>query len=50
MSKLNVPRRSLMIGGAALALAPAAAFASSSHRACRASLHPRPRRNATAGS
>lgn len=30
MSKLNVPRRSLMIGGAALALAPAAAFASSS--------------------
>jgi hypothetical protein len=30
MSKLNVPRRSLMIGGAALALVPAAAFASSS--------------------
>lgn len=30
MSKLNVPRRSLMLGGAALALAPAAAFATSS--------------------
>ena len=30
MSKLNVPRRSVMIGGAALALSPAAAFASSS--------------------
>jgi peroxiredoxin len=30
MSKLNVPRRSVMIGGAALALVPAAAFASSS--------------------
>ena len=30
MSKLNVPRRSLIIGGAALALAPAVAFASSS--------------------
>lgn len=29
MSKLNVPRRSVMIGGAALALSPAAAFASS---------------------
>lgn len=30
MSKMNVPRRSLMLGGAALALAPAAAFATSS--------------------
>ena len=30
MSKLNVPRRSVMIGGAALALSPAAAFATSS--------------------
>ena len=30
MSKLNVPRRSVMIGGAALALSPATAFASSS--------------------
>lgn len=30
MSKLNVPRRSVMIGGAALALAPAAAFATPS--------------------
>lgn len=30
MSKLNVPRRSVMIGGAALALAPAAAFATAS--------------------
>jgi peroxiredoxin len=30
MSNLNVPRRSLMLGGAALALAPAAAFATSS--------------------
>lgn len=29
MSKLNVPRRSVVIGGAALALSPAAAFASS---------------------
>lgn len=30
MSKLNVPRRSVVIGGAALALSPATAFASSS--------------------
>jgi len=30
MSKLTVPRRTLMIGGAALALAPATAFATSS--------------------
>ena len=30
MSNMNVPRRSLMLGGAALALAPAAAFATSS--------------------